>query len=97
MRRRKKYMPECPAQDCTGGDSNRLYRVSADSVHVPDQHRSPEKNGFLLYRCSYCGFLWYQDPLGVDLNPIPVGFYNNFTKPNEFFAVGRDYPLKPRK
>ena len=51
----------------------------------------------VLYRCSHCDFLWYQKSnYKAGRNPIAVGFHNNASRPNEFFATP-DLKIKPAK
>jgi len=67
------------------------------SVHLPASIWA-EKERKTLWHCNYCGFLWFTHLL-VDaprtfLMRSPVGFYDNFTRPGEFFATP-NYRLKP--
>jgi hypothetical protein len=88
----------CPAHDCSGGYTNRVHEVTDPaSVHLPDTLWTEKERRTLLH-CTYCGFLWFTEMIVDAPRPFvmhsPVGFYDNVTKPGEFFATPT-YKLKP--
>jgi hypothetical protein len=49
----------------------------------------------VLYRCSYCGFVWFQNnTASPGFEARPAGWYSNFRWPNEFHTVGETYPIR---
>lgn len=60
MPRQKQYKPRCPARDCSGGVESRLHRVKADTIELTSGVHARKKEEHVLYRCNYCGFVWFQ-------------------------------------
>jgi hypothetical protein len=86
----------CPAYDCSG-PANRVHEVNDPaSVRLPDTIWA-DKGNKTLWHCNYCGFLWFTYMIVDAPKPFlmrqPVGFYDNFAKPGEFFATP-NYRLK---
>jgi len=52
-----------------------------------------------IYYCSYCQFIWYEftPVVGGATVRVPIGFYDNFTKPMEFFATPHHRLEEPPK
>ncbi len=96
MPRKKKDKVCCPAPDCRGGYSHRLYEVNAKLIQkIPPEVLARKKDDESIYRCNYCGFVWGQKSyrrMGIDVTPL--GFYDNFTNPNKFVAVSENYETR---
>lgn len=90
-------MADCPAHDCSGGAGRGREVQDPARVELPNSI-TPPKPTAKLFHCSYCGFLWYEYMFSDAPRPFlvkyPVGFFDNFTKPREFFPVSPDYRLK---
>jgi hypothetical protein len=85
------YEPHCPSSTCTGGQRNKLFRIKGKPNWLPSEVWIKKKEEEIVYRCSYCGLVWFQEKLkkqGVDARP--VGYYDSFDYPWEFL------PLKGR-
>jgi hypothetical protein len=91
-------MTDCPAFDCSGG-RNRGFEQRQRPDYLPESVKSPREEA-TLYRCNYCGFLWFEYMLMELPQPFlmqrPVGFYDNISKPLEFFPVPPTYRLKSK-
>jgi uncharacterized Zn finger protein len=88
-------MPRCPACDCSGGHPHRVHRVGDPALLKIPCEIIAEAGDKSIYRCDYCGFIWYEwvpIPFGSVVQ-VPIGFYDNFTKPMEFFATP-NHPLR---
>lgn len=95
MGARKQYESRCPA-NCSGGVSNRLYRVTAEAVQLTPEALKRKQPGDGLYACSYCQFVWFQNSSSrVGFNPTPVGYYDNFRWPGEFHLVPESFSIRP--
>jgi hypothetical protein len=95
-------MPRCPAADCSGGGPVRKV-ADPSSLQIPADILS-SVGSKAIYRCSYCGFIWYEWVAkdGAGTIRVAIGFYDNFTKPMEFFAtphmrMREDEPPKKRR
>jgi len=90
------YEPHCPAWDCTGGRAHRLHQVDADFVHMPAEIRNRSEPDQVIFRCSYCGLIWFQRasvPPGFD--PSVVGRYPA-REANDFRPLER-YDIRERE
>jgi hypothetical protein len=92
----------CPARDCSGG-KNVIEVRDQSSVQLPDAAWA-EKGSRKLWRCTYCGFLWFTETNIEAPEPFvtAVGFYDNFRNPSEFIAapnhpLRREAPPKPKR
>lgn len=93
--RRKSSRPRCPAPDCSGGYTGRLRQVAPESIPIPEEVQQRAGKGDVIYRCGYCGFVWAQKSSSQPgVNVTPLGFYRNFSNPNEFFPVSEDYEIR---
>jgi hypothetical protein len=91
----KKYQPHCPARNCSGGHGSRLHQVTAGKVNITQEVLSRRKSSDVIYRCSYCGFVWFQSSTSFPgFNPTPAGFYDNFQNPNVFIPIPEFYPIR---
>jgi hypothetical protein len=94
MPRSKKYEPHCP-EGCAGGRAGRLHQVMAENVKVPPEILSRKRPSDVIYRCSYCGFVWFQRSSSYPgYDPTPAGFYNDFRNPETFSPVPEDYRIR---
>ena len=95
MGRRKRYEPCCPSETCTANGSY-LYQVKEPgSVQLSEKVLERREPGYLIYRCRYCGFVWFQSSVcrpGFD--PVPAGYYDSLGKLNVFLPVPVTYPIK---
>jgi hypothetical protein len=95
MPRTKRYEPHCPSTQCSGGYSHRLGKTSAESVEMPPDMLARREGTDLIYRCSYCGFVWFQSSASYPgFDPTPAGFYDNFMAPSEFVPVPQTYRIR---
>jgi hypothetical protein len=96
MPKRKEYIPHCPA-NCAGGHIGRLYEVTPEFAKITQEVLSRRGDTNQIYRCGYCGLVWFQkSSRKLGFEPIPAGFFDNFTNPNEFVAVAVDFPIRPQ-
>lgn len=92
---RKTYEPHCPANDCSGGHAPRLHKVSAENVKITQEVLSRKKTEDEIYRCNYCGFVWFQSSSSrPGFDPTPAGFYGDFSNPDIFVAVAENYEIR---
>src|SRR5205809_648512 len=95
MPARRSYEPHCPAPDCSGGRAHRLHQTTAEAVHMPADVLARRKDLEVLFRCSYCGFVWFQNTASYPgFEARPAGWYDNFRWPNEFHAVSETYSIR---
>ena len=91
-----RYRPRCRLIACSGGGPGSLKKVTAEQVHLTPAvlERRGETNA--IYRCWYCGFVWFQkssDRVGLD--PVPAGHYDNPAfAPNRFEPVPLEFPIR---
>jgi len=91
---RKAYQTHCP-NGCAGGLSGRLYPVIAENVKLTPEVLTRKGPSDLIYRCSYCGFVWFQRSSShPGYDPTPAGFYDDFRNPNAFSPVPEDYSIR---
>lgn len=86
----KGYEPHCPSPVCTGGHRNKLYRIWGKPNWLPPRVWAKKKEDEILYRCTYCGLVWFQDRArrpGFDARP--AGYYDDFEHPWEFVPLKR--------
>jgi hypothetical protein len=91
----KRYDPHCPSPTCTGGYKYKLYHIKGKPNWLPLEHRVPKKEGQILYRCNYCGLVWFQERSkrpGLDAKPL--GYYDNLQHPWEFVSLKRKYRIR---
>lgn len=91
----KEYQIHCPASDCAGGDGSRLKDVTGKPDWLPPEIFQTKKETEEIYRCNYCGLVWFQESSkqkGFDGRPI--GFYNDFISSGKFRPVGKDYRIR---
>jgi len=72
------YEPHCPSPACAGGDKNKLRHIKGNPGWLPPEVCALRKEDQILYRCSYCGLVWFQEASkrpGID--PYPVGYYDD--------------------
>ena len=94
MPRRKTYETHCP-NGCAGGLTGGLHRVIADNVKLTPEVLSRKRPSDLIYRCSYCGFVWFQRSSSYPgYDPTPAGFYSDFRNPDTFSPVPEDYRIR---
>lgn len=97
MGAKKIYDPHCPSPSkCDGGTGSRLYKTDAAAVHLtPDVL---QRKGFddEVWRCSYCGFVWFQNPENkAGFEATPVGHYDTGKPPAEGFTpVPDDFGIR---
>jgi hypothetical protein len=94
MARIKKYKPHCPAPNCRGGYEHRLKKVEGMPEWIPPEILKLKKETEQLYRCNYCGFVWFQDnskQKGFD--PKPLGFFDSIFSPG-FVLVDKSYRIR---
>ena len=72
------YEPHCPSPACAGGDKNKLHHIKGNPNWLPPEVCAPRKEDEILYRCAYCGLVWFQEASkrpGIDAHP--VGYYDD--------------------
>jgi len=95
MPKTKSYEPHCPAVDCNGGDRDRLYKTSAESVEMPPDILERQGELDVIYRCNYCGFVWFQSSgSAAGFDPTPAGFYDHFMAPGVFTPLLRSHQIR---
>ena len=93
--RAKTYQPHCPASDCSGGYESRLHQVTADSVHITPDILALKEPGDVIFRCSYCGFVWFQRGLYLTgFSPTPAGFYDSSIYGRDKFVPAPDCKIR---
>ncbi len=91
---RKRKTTACPAGDC-GATSPRIVEIDVNRFPIPQEAKGRIKENGIVFRCSYCGFVWAETHSGL-LSPqvTPLGFYDSFRKPNEFKLVPTNYDTR---
>jgi len=86
-------MERCPTA-CAGGEKHTRYLGNPKDCQIPENIWKCKPEGYSAYHCSYCGFIWFKKDCVIH----PVGFYNSFTKPLEFFEApnAKVFPPKQR-
>lgn len=91
----KGYKPRCPSRICKGGHQSKLYRIKGNPTWLNREGWAKKKEGEILCRCAYCGFVWFQESskkLGLDAKPI--GYYDDSEHPWEFISLRRPYRIR---
>ena len=91
----KGYEPHCPSLTCTGGERNKLFRIKGKPNWLPSEVWVKKTEEEIVYRCSYCGLVWFQEKLkrqGVDARP--VGYYDGLDYPWEFVPLKGQYAIR---
>ena len=92
---RKKYEPHCPAQNCIGGYEERLHQISAEAAHLTPEVLKRREDKSSIYRCSYCGFVWFQkSSTRPGLDPTPAGKWDSPQRPGEFYALPITFEIR---
>lgn len=92
---RKKYEPHCPASNCGGGYKERLRAITAEGAHLTPEVLKRRKDRSSIYRCSYCGFVWFQKSNSRrGFNPIPAGKWDSPQRPNEFYELPVTFQIR---
>ncbi len=89
------YEPHCPSRTCTGGNRNKLFHIRGKPNWLPPEVWIKKKEEEIVYRCRYCGLVWFQEKLkrqGVDARP--VGYYDGFDYPWEFVPLKGRYTIR---
>jgi hypothetical protein len=91
----KSYEPHCPSPKCTGKDKNKLYHIKGKPNWLPPEVWVKKKEDQILYRCAYCGLVWFQERAkraGFDARP--VGYYDDLQHPWEFVSLKGKYRIR---
>jgi uncharacterized Fe-S cluster protein YjdI len=91
----KRYEPHCPSPTCTGGEKSKLYHIRKKPNWLPPEARATKKEGEIVYRCTYCGLVWFQEMSkkpGFDAKPI--GYYDDLQHPWEFVSIIGKYKIR---
>ncbi len=89
------YEPHCPSPSCAGGDKNKLHYIKGNPSWLPPEVCALRKEDEILYRCAYCGLVWFQEASkrpGIDA--YPVGYYDDLDHPREYVLVKGDYRIR---
>ena len=94
MGRRKVYEPRCPAS--CGSVTNQMYWVSDPAdVKLPADILSGRPPLYQIWRCSHCGFVWFQESNAYPgFAPMPVGYYDHMGS-GLFAPVRSDFHVRP--
>ena len=95
MLRIRSYEPHCPSPKCTGRNRNKLYQIRGKPNWLPLEGWGQKKDDEILYRCAYCGLVWFQERAkrpGFDARPI--GYYDDFQHPWEFVSLKSEYRIR---
>ena len=87
--RRTGHKLVCPAPNCTGGYAHRVTQISLANVAMPAEVIARITGAHVVYRCSYCGFVWAK----IAGNVAPLGFKGR-ANTKEFTAVPEDYETR---
>jgi hypothetical protein len=60
-----------------------VHRTNAEFSHVPLSTWQTKPPNYEAYRCSHCGLVWFQG-LSKFGEAIRVGWWDNFSNPDEF-------------
>jgi hypothetical protein len=91
----KRYEPYCPSPTCTGGNKSKLCNIRVKPNWLPPEVWAQKKEGEIVYRCTYCGLIWFQHKAkrpGLDANP--VGYYDDLQHPWEFVSLKRKFRIR---
>jgi hypothetical protein len=79
---RKKYVQHCPAKRCTGGSAGSIKPVLDHALYnMPSDVVALLKPGHGVFRCTYCGLVWFQSQdTAWGFEPTIVGYYNSRIK-----------------
>jgi hypothetical protein len=89
------YEPHCPSRSCTGGHRNKLFHIKGKPNWLPEEVWIKKREEEIIYRCSYCGLVWFQEKLkrqGIDARP--VGYYDGFDYPWEFVPLKAGFTIR---
>ena len=89
------YEPHCPSHACMGGDKNKLHRIKGNPNWLPAEVRALRREDDVLYRCAYCGLVWFQEPSkrpGIDA--YPVGYYDDPEHPWEYVSLKDNFRIR---
>ena len=95
MLRIESYKPNCPSPKCTGKIKTKLHHVKAKPNWLPPEVWAEKNDDQILYRCTYCGLVWFQERAkrpGFDARPI--GYYDDFQHPWEFVSLKSEYKIR---
>jgi len=95
MQRINCYEPHCPSPTCIGKDRNKLYHIWGKPNWLPLEDWAQKKEDEILYRCAYCGLVWFQKRSkrpGFDARPI--GYYDDLQHPWEFVSLKDKYKIR---
>jgi len=91
----KRYEPHCPSPTCTGGSKSKLCHIRKKPNWLPPEVRTPKKEGETVYRCTYCGLVWFQErSKRPGLDAKPVGYYDDLQHPWEFVSIKGKYKIR---
>lgn len=91
----RRYEPHCPSRTCTGGHKNKLFHIKGKPNWLPPEVWIEKKEEEIVYRCSDCGLVWFQEKSkrqGVDARPF--GYYDKFDHPWEFVPLKGRYTIR---
>jgi hypothetical protein len=89
------YEPRCPSPACAGGDKNKLHHIKGNPSWLPPEVWALRKEDEVLYRCAYCGLVWFQETSkrpGIDAHP--VGYYDDLDHPWEYVFLKSNYRIR---
>jgi hypothetical protein len=89
------YEPRCPSPACTGGSKKKLQHIKENPNWLPPEVCAPRKEDETIYRCAYCGLVWFQKVWkrpGIDAHP--VGYYDNIDHPREYVFLEDNYRIR---
>jgi len=72
-----------------------LYPIRGKPNWLPLEVWASKKDDEMLYRCAYCGLVWFQERLkrpGLDARPI--GYYDDLQHPWEFVSLRDTYTIR---
>lgn len=94
---RKGYVPHCPSPSCIGGYEHKLRKATSKLVNMPGDVSEQARDGEVIYRCQYCGLVWFQKA-GVrpGLDARVAGWYDGPQSPNKFLRVKGPYDIRPQ-
>ena len=95
MLRIRSYEPHCPSPKCTGRNRSKLYQIRGKPNWLPLEGWANKKDDEILYRCTYCGLVWFQEKAkrpGFD--PRPIGYYDDLQHPWEFVSLKSEYRIR---
>jgi hypothetical protein len=90
-----RYEPQCPSPACTGRIRNKLFYIRGKPNWLPLEDWVKKADDEILYRCAYCGLVWFQERAkrpGLDARAI--GYYDDFQHPWEFISLKDNYKIR---